>query len=193
MRIKQLQLIKYGKFDGTSLDFAKSEFDFHVVVGPNEAGKSTVRNAISELLFGMPLRTRLDFRHALTELRLGGTLESGADDTEFHRARGRTPLRTPADQALPENHLAPFLGTADKAFFEQMFCMDHEQLVEGGKSILDASKDVGRVLFQSAAGIASLAPCARRWRNRPAACGPRARGAATTRRRCCATTRPVPS
>ncbi|RQO58174.1 chromosome segregation protein SMC [Variovorax sp. KBW07] len=162
MRIKQLQLIKYGKFDGTSLEFAKSEaraeFDFHVIVGPNEAGKSTVRNAISELLFGMPLRTRLDFRHALTELRLGGTLESGTDNTVFHRARGRTPLRTPADEALPENHLAPFLGTADKAFFEQMFCMDHEQLVEGGKSILDASKDVGRVLFQSAAGIASLGP-----------------------------------
>ncbi|QNK67065.1 ATP-binding protein [Variovorax sp. PAMC26660] len=158
MRIRQLQLLKYGKFDGTSIEFPKATCDFHVIVGPNEAGKSTVRNAISELLFGMPLRTKLDFRHALTEMRLGGTLESEAAETEFHRARGRTPLRTPADDTLPENHLAPFLGTADKAFFEQMFCMDHEQLVEGGKSILDGSKDVGRVLFQSAAGIASLGP-----------------------------------
>ncbi|MGJ7530199.1 AAA family ATPase [Variovorax sp. GB1P17] len=158
MRIRQLQLLKYGKFDGTSVEFPKAACDFHVIVGPNEAGKSTVRNAISELLFGMPLRTKLDFRHALTEMRLGGTLEGETGDTEFHRARGRTPLRTPADDTLPENHLAPFLGTADKAFFEQMFCMDHEQLVEGGKSILDGSKDVGRVLFQSAAGIASLGP-----------------------------------
>ncbi|SCX65773.1 YhaN family protein [Variovorax sp. EL159] len=158
MRLRQLQLLKYGKFDGTSIEFAKAACDFHVIVGPNEAGKSTVRNAISELLFGMPLRTKLDFRHALTEMRLGGALESEAGDTVFHRARGRTPLRTPDDATLPENHLAPFLGTADKAFFEQMFCMDHEQLVEGGKSILDGSKDVGRVLFQSAAGIASLGP-----------------------------------
>ena len=158
MRIRQLELLKYGKFDGASLEFPKAVCDFHVIVGPNEAGKSTVRNAVSELLFGMPLRTRLDFRHALTEMRLGGMLEDETGSLAFHRARGRTPLRTPADEPLPEGHLAPFLGTADKAFFEQMFCMDHAQLVEGGRSILDGSKDVGRVLFQSAAGIASLGP-----------------------------------
>jgi chromosome segregation protein len=159
MRIRQLQLLKYGKFDGTSLDFPSSAAgDFHVVVGPNEAGKSTVRNAITELLFGMPLRTRLDFRHALAEMRLGGVLQGGPGELAFHRARGRTPLRTPADAVMPDTQLAPFLGTADKDFFEQMFCMDHDQLVEGGRSILDSSKDVGRVLFQSAAGIASLGP-----------------------------------
>ncbi|MGJ7546492.1 AAA family ATPase [Variovorax sp. LT1R16] len=159
MRIRQLQLLKYGKFDGTSLDFpSNTAGDFHVVVGPNEAGKSTVRNAITELLFGMPLRTRLDFRHALAEMRLGGVLQGVPGELAFHRARGRTPLRTPADAVMPDTQLAPFLGTADKDFFEQMFCMDHDQLVEGGRSILDSSKDVGRVLFQSAAGIASLGP-----------------------------------
>lgn len=159
MRIRQLQLLKYGKFDGTSLDFpSHAAADFHVVVGPNEAGKSTVRNAITELLFGMPLRTRLDFRHALAEMRLGGVLQGGPGELAFHRARGRTPLRTPADGVMPDAQLAPFLGTADKDFFEQMFCMDHDRLVEGGRSILDSSKDVGRVLFQSAAGIASLGP-----------------------------------
>ena len=159
MRIRQLQLLKYGKFDGTSLDFPSNTVaDFHVVVGPNEAGKSTVRHAITELLFGMPLRTRLDFRHALAEMRLGGVLQGVPGELAFHRARGRTPLRTPADAVMPDAQLAPFLGTADKDFFEQMFCMDHDRLVEGGRSILDSSKDVGRVLFQSAAGIASLGP-----------------------------------
>ena len=158
MRIQQLQLLKYGKFEGLSVDFPKSERDFHVIVGPNEAGKSTIRQAISELLFGMPLRTRLDFRHPTAELRLGGVLQNDAGELAFHRARGRTPLRTPADAPLPEAQLALMLGTVDKAFFEQMFCMDHDQLVEGGRSILDGSKDVGRVLFQSAAGISSLGP-----------------------------------
>lgn len=56
MRIQQLQLLKYGKFDNLSVDFPKSERDFHVIVGPNEAGKSTIREAIFELLFGMPNR-----------------------------------------------------------------------------------------------------------------------------------------
>ncbi|MBB1602953.1 YhaN family protein [Variovorax sp. UMC13] len=159
MRIRQLQLLKYGKFDGTSLDFpSNAAADFHVVVGPNEAGKSTVRKAITELLFNMELRTSLNFRHALTEMRLGGILEGGPGELAFHRVRGRTPLRTPADAVMPDAQLAPFLGTADKDFFKQMFCMDHDRLVEGGRSILDSSKDVGRVLFQSAAGIASLGP-----------------------------------
>ena len=158
MRIKQIELLKYGKFDGETVDFPNSEFDFHFVVGPNEAGKSTLRTAISELLFGMPLRTDLGFKHPLPELRLGGTLEGETGETVFHRVRGRAPLRTPSGAMLPDDYLSHLLGTVDKSQFEKMYCLDHEQLVDGGKSILDGSKEVGRVLFQSAAGVTSLGP-----------------------------------
>lgn len=159
MRIKQLDLIKYGKFDGQKIDFpAPLEFDFSIIVGPNEAGKSTLRNAITELLFGMPNQTSLAFIHELNELRLGGVLLGTDGEIAFHRARGRAPIRTPADEKLPNDYLAPHLGGATKEFFEQMYGLDHERLVEGGRSILDASKDLGRVLFQSASGVASLAP-----------------------------------
>ncbi len=158
MRIKQLQLLKYGKFDGETIDFPKAECDFHVVSGPNEAGKSTLRTAISELLFGMPLRSNLAFRHPLPELCLGGTLEAEGSETVFRRVRGRTPLRTPEGDPLPDDHLSHLLGTVDKGQFEKMYCLDHEQLVEGGHTILDGSKEVGRVLFQSAAGVTSLGP-----------------------------------
>ncbi|KAE8755631.1 AAA family ATPase [Paraburkholderia madseniana] len=166
MRIQQLDLIKYGKFDSESLAFPKAAHDFHVVVGPNEAGKSTVRNAVLELLFGMPARTPLAFLHELTELRLGGILGSQEGEVVFHRARGRTQLRTPNDERLPDDYLLPLLGSATKEFFEQMFCLDHERLVEGGRSILDASKDLGRVLFQSAAGIGGLGPVREALENR---------------------------
>ena len=37
-----------------------------------------------------------------------------------------------------------------------MFGLSHDRLVHGGRAILDASNDVGRILFQSAAGIGSL-------------------------------------
>lgn len=156
MRLKQLSLIKYGKFDSTPLDFPRGETDFHVIVGPNEAGKSTIRNAISELLFGMPLRTNMNFKHPLPDLRLGGILENDADGITFHRTRGRQSLRTSADKPLPDSALLEFLGAVDKSFFEQMYGLDHSRLVNGGQSILDGSKDVGQVLFQSAAGIAGL-------------------------------------
>ncbi|MGU7782294.1 AAA family ATPase [Burkholderia sp. PU8-34] len=158
MRIKQLDLIKYGKFTDETLRFPQAASDFHVIVGPNEAGKSTIRTAVSELLFGMKLQTPLDFLHSTPELRIGGVLQSGVGELAFHRARGRSPLRTPADEKLPDDYLAAVLDGASKEFFEQMFGLDHGRLVEGGRSILDASDKLGQVLYESAAGVGSLGP-----------------------------------
>ncbi|MFZ2988419.1 AAA family ATPase, partial [Ideonella sp.] len=158
MRLSQLSLIKYGKFSDEVLAFPAAAHDFHVIVGPNEAGKSTVRTAVSELLFGMKLQTPLDFLHNTPELRLGGVIEGRLGRTEFHRARGRSSLRSPADDKLPEDHLAAWLDGATREFFEQMFGLDHDRLLEGGKSLLNASDKLGQVLFESAAGVGSLGP-----------------------------------
>ena len=159
MRIKELNLIKYGKFEDRSLSFPGAASDFHVIVGPNEAGKSTIRNAISDLFFGMKNLTPYGFLHGVNELRLGGLLEQEGAVASFHRARGRSgTLRTPEDVKLPDDFLAPHLGAATREFFEQMFGLDHERLVQGGQSILDASDKLGQVLFESAAGIGVLGP-----------------------------------
>ncbi|MDR5855364.1 AAA family ATPase [Caballeronia sp. LZ062] len=157
MRIRQLDLIRFGKFTDHAVEFPLAEHDFHFVVGPNEAGKSTIKTAISELLFGMPHSSSLAFLHAQSDLRLGAKLEKDGAALAFHRTKSRkAPLTTPNGDPLAADALAPFLGAADKSFFEQMYCLDHTALIRGGQSILDASSDVGQVLFQSAAGIASL-------------------------------------
>ncbi|WP_175924198.1 ATP-binding protein [Burkholderia latens] len=158
MRISQLDLIKYGKFTDETLRFPSATQDFHVIVGPNEAGKSTIRTAVSELLFGMKLQTPLDFLHATPELRIGGVLDGRTGTLAFHRARGRSPLRTPADDKLPDDYLTAVLDGATREFFEQMFGLDHGRLVDGGRSILDASDKLGQVLFESAAGVGTLGP-----------------------------------
>ncbi|KVN43715.1 chromosome segregation protein SMC [Burkholderia territorii] len=158
MRISQLDLIKYGKFTDETLRFPSAGHDFHVIVGPNEAGKSTIRTAVSELLFGMKLQTPLDFLHATPDLRIGGVLEGSAGALAFHRARGRSSLRTPADDKLPDDYVAAVLDGATREFFEQMFGLDHGRLVDGGRSILDASDKLGQVLFESAAGVGTLGP-----------------------------------
>jgi len=157
MRIGKLELIRYGKFTDHAVEFPSAEHDFHFVVGPNEAGKSTIKNAISELLFGMPHSSPLAFVHPQSDLRLGASIEAGDEAFAFHRTKSRkSSLSAPNGDALPADALATFLGSADKGFFEQMYCLDHTALIRGGQSILDASSDVGQVLFQSAAGIASL-------------------------------------
>ncbi|MFM0326355.1 ATP-binding protein [Caballeronia glebae] len=161
MRIGKLELIRYGKFTDHAVEFPAAEHDFHFVVGPNEAGKSTIKNAISELLFGMPHSSPLAFVHPQSDLRLGASIEAGGGEGgeafAFHRTKSRkSSLSAPNGDALPADALATFLGASDKSFFEQMYCLNHEALRRGGEAILDSSSDVGQVLFQSAAGIASL-------------------------------------
>ncbi len=159
MRLQSIELIRYGRFTSRQLHFprpAPGGRDFHLVVGANEAGKSTLRRAVAELLFGMPLRSEMDFVHPLAELRLGAVIESAAGTLAFHRARGRKPLRSPADEVLADDTLLPHLGATGEALFNRMYCLDLAGLLAGGQSILDASDDLGQLLFQSAAGLGRL-------------------------------------
>lgn len=163
MRIRHLQLIRYGKFTGRSIDLPPAAQDIHLIVGPNEAGKSTVRSAIGDWLFGIPVRTPLGFLHPMPELRLGGTLQrldgpgEALAELVFERSKGnRNTLRAADDSALPEHTLQPWLGSLDAAAFNRMYALEHRSLVEGGAGILSASDDLGRLLFQSAAGIEQL-------------------------------------
>ncbi len=157
MRINRLDLIRYGKFTGTSVKLPSAERDFHVLIGANEAGKSTIRSAILDLLYGIPKNTILAFLHPMPDLRLGASIEHDGNTLEFQRSKAnKQTLRTPADAIMPDGVLGPFVGSTDRDFFSQMFGLDHARLVAGGHSILSASDDLGQILFQSAAGIGSL-------------------------------------
>jgi len=164
MRIRELKLIRYGKFTDRHLSLPQQARDIHLIVGPNEAGKSTVRSAIGDWLFGIPARTSLGFLHPMSELRIGGVLERMAtgttaqDQLAYDRTKGnKSTVRSPEDAVLPDAVLQPWLGGMQLQAFTRMYALDHSTLVEGGAGILQASDDVGRLLFQSAAGIEGLA------------------------------------
>ena len=157
MRINRLDLLRYGKFTDQTVSLPKAGQDFHFIVGPNEAGKSTLRNAILDLLFGIETRSRYNFLHAHPALRVGAAIEQAGTALDFIRTKGRQKtLQTAAGQALPDAALAPFLGQLDRDFFDQMFGLNHERLVQGGQDILSAANDIGQILFQAAAGVGSL-------------------------------------
>ena len=157
MRITRLDLLRYGKFTDKSVSLPGSDKDFHLIVGPNEAGKSTLRNAIQDLLFGIETRSRYNFLHPHSEMRLGALIEQSANKLDFIRTKARNKtLQTFTGTPLPDNALTPFLGQIDRAFFDQMFGLNHERLVTGGQEILSASNDIGQILFQAAAGIGNL-------------------------------------
>ena len=57
MRLHRLSPTRYGHFsDNCRLDFGDIPdhgHDLHIVYGPNEAGKSTLFNALQDMLFGI--------------------------------------------------------------------------------------------------------------------------------------------
>lgn len=177
MRIRELRLIRYGKFTERTLSLPAASQDIHLIVGLNEAGKSTVRQAISDWLFGIPTRTTLGFLHPMPQLRLGGVIEASRpaqldiepgkqaaqqqqpemQALDFERVKGqKNTLRSAQDEILPPAVLQPWLGNLQADTFNRMHALDHARLIEGGDSILSASDDIGRMLFQSAAGIEHL-------------------------------------
>lgn len=65
MKIDKMRLIAYGPFTDSELDFSSVGADFHMVYGPNEAGKSSALRALRSMLFGIPVRTSDSFLHRI--------------------------------------------------------------------------------------------------------------------------------
>ena len=161
MRLRRLDLLRYGRFTEESLDLPRPDRqpDFHVVFGPNEAGKSTALLAIEDLLFGIPRTSPLNFLHANPDMRVGAVLQDHQETLEVRRRKGnRDTLLTPEETPIPmgEGALAPFLAGANRSFVKRMFSLDHERLREGGREILEARDDIGQMLFSAGAGLSGL-------------------------------------
>ena len=154
MRFERIDILRFGKFTDLRLDFPDAGLDFHLIVGANEAGKSTIRAAIADLLFGIEARSPYNFVHAYDEMRLAAVIRSADLRFEFHRLkRTKHPLRDAQDQPLRNDPLHVILGDMDRLSYERMFCLDHPRLVKGGDEILTARDDLARLLFEASSGI----------------------------------------
>lgn len=160
MRLHQLDLTRYGKFTDHSLDFGERPAqgpDFHIIYGPNEAGKSTTMQGWLDLLYGIPAQSRMDFLHPYGAMRLGACIEAGGDRHDVIRTKGRTgTLTDPAGNAIPEAMLQGILGGIDRAGYEAMFSLDDDTLEKGGESILSSQGDLGQMLFAASSGLAEM-------------------------------------
>jgi uncharacterized protein YhaN len=154
MRLRRLDLICFGHFSGAQLELGGRPGVVDLVYGSNEAGKSTTLRAISGLLFGIPERTDDAHRHAPTELRIGGILETRAGSRlELIRRKGRkSTLRSPDDAPLEEALLTPFLQGATRELFEGLFGLDHQRLRASAQALLSGKGSVGESLFAAGVG-----------------------------------------
>lgn len=165
MKIARLYLKAYGAFSERHLDFSDGA-NFHVIYGPNEAGKSTTLRALTGLLFGIEDRTTDNFLHPYPQLRVGATLvtDQGSRLSVMRRKARKQTLfaldeETGAeltDQPLSEDALSRLLGGLDEGLYRSLFGLDMEGLTRGSEALLAGKGEIGQSLFEAAAGMASL-------------------------------------
>ncbi|MEK1927184.1 MAG: AAA family ATPase [Rhizobium giardinii] len=157
MRLDRLDLVRYGKFTGRSLDFGevrRERPDFHLVYGPNEAGKSTLFSAFLDLLFGIDNRSTYGFLHPYETMRIGGVIAVGGRAHAVARIKRRqNTLLGPDDQPLPDNLFSAALGSIDRVTYQMMFSLDDDSIEKGGESILKSEGELGALLFSASSGL----------------------------------------
>lgn len=157
MRLRALDLVRYGKFTDRRLDFGESVAgvpDLHIVYGPNEAGKSTMFSGFLDLLFGIEHSSPYGFLHPYPTMRVGGTI-GAADRTHrvFRVKRKSNSLVGIDDQPLPDNLFSGVLGAIDRDTYQTMFSLDDESIEKGGEAILKSEGELGSLLFSASSGL----------------------------------------
>src|ERR1039458_2093920 len=74
MRIDRLDLVAFGNFTDVVLDLSAA--GLQILYGPNEAGKTMARAAVSNLLYDFDLRTTYAFIHPMSKLQIGARLRA---------------------------------------------------------------------------------------------------------------------
>lgn len=156
MRLTRLDLTAYGPFTDGSLDLSAP--GMHVVVGPNEAGKSSALNAICDALYGIPARTTAAFLHQMPNLQLGFSVELADGTTrQFVRLKKqRDTLRSATNEVVPEAELQALLRDIDRETFTTSFGLTHERLLQGSKDLAAGRGELGKALFGASTGSVNL-------------------------------------
>ena len=159
MRILELALQAFGPFTDVTLDLSGGSEGLHLVHGPNEAGKSSALRGLRQALFGFPVQSPDDFLHPYKKFRVGMRLrDDEGRELAFVRRKGsrETLLAEDGSTPLPDDTLDRLLGAMTEAEFGRRFALDHDELVAGGKSILDGAGELGQLLFQAGGGLRDL-------------------------------------
>jgi len=154
VRIQRLQVPAFGPFTNLDFRFPQPPCDFHVIYGANEAGKSSLLRAIRDLLFGIRGQSTDNFLHPYPNLRIQGEIHNRAgDQLVFQRRKGnRNTLLKEDGTQLPDNALAPFIGSVDQPYFSAMFGLGARELEDGAQALLRGEGNIGNALFSASLG-----------------------------------------
>lgn len=166
MKIRRLDLIAYGPFANEALEFGTD--NLHIVYGPNEAGKSTALRALQAVLYGMTEK-RDAFLHPWEMMRVGMSVETANEVIRVERRKGkgvRSLVYAGTDRAVTSEEWNRVLPVLDQNLFLQMFGLDYQRLVEGGRELAAGKGDIGEALLAAAGDLGNAVERMHAFQNR---------------------------
>ena len=142
MRLDSLTLTRFGHFD--RLQLTLPAVPLAVVLGPNEAGKSTVRQALLDLLFGIHPQTPWNFRFGYEGMGVGAdvTTSDGGSLRVVRRKGRKQPLSvlSGTEEAGPEA-FAGLLEGVSEPLYRSVFGFALEDLAGGAAALASSGVD----------------------------------------------------
>jgi uncharacterized protein YhaN len=158
MRLTSFSLENYGNFANARLALDPQPGHLNLIGAPNGGGKTVLRQAFHDLLFGISGQTKMAFRHGYQGMRLFAEgIDAAGATFAFGRRKGiGNTVVDAAGNSLDPSILRELIGEADEALFERMFGLDSYLLRAGAEAMLASGGDLAEALFAAGSGIASV-------------------------------------
>lgn len=151
MRIAALELARYGHFDAMALEFPHALPDLHLVIGDNEAGKTTIRHALMDLLFGIQSRGHpYAFEARVSQLRLEAAIAVGDTVHRVVRTSSTKEGLAPPDAATA---VRDALDGVDRALFSRARAFSHDEMRAQSEELQRSKGELRDVLMASVGGL----------------------------------------
>jgi recombinational DNA repair ATPase RecF len=145
MRVRSILLGRYGGYEDRYVEFGPG---LTVVVGPNEAGKSTLLDALTDVLWGYPRPVRHAYLVAGSRLDLTAAITPDVADRASDVVTIR---RTPKSVSGPMPEWGVVEQDARRAW-RQGFGLSHAELRRGGQTLCEGGGELAELVFAVRSG-----------------------------------------
>lgn len=146
MRLQRLDLVAYGRCKNIGIDIGDN---LTVVVGTNEAGKSTALDALTDLLWGIPQRSDRAYDFPRPQLRVDALVDLDGETRRL--VRKSTGLL--ADDLL-NTVSAPWdpSSTLNRTWWRTRLGINHKDLRRTGEATFDGTGDIADIIYAAREG-----------------------------------------
>lgn len=157
MKLIDLRMKPFGRFEDETILFDSSVHPiggFYMVIGPNEAGKSTTLAAIERFLFGFPKNDVYNLTRSKQQW-VGSTLQDhgGTFSLVWRKSSQKGSLfgNNQIDQ-LPDILLQEKIQPIDQSFYMKLFGLNQLSLRQIGESLVAGKGELADIIFGESLG-----------------------------------------